>query len=668
MERSVGEILGRLERELADTYSEGREAIARGLAQAASLWRSQDGDAAEFEEMVRTHFAGEPEAREALFSRMEFVLESLDGHMLEISRDLRRQSDLDLGTIFSFDEILAGYDPAAHVADDFFANRLAFAVLLNFPVTTLEERLREGPHWTRRQWAETRLAERFSRRIPAEVHLAIGKASAEAEQYIASYNIWMHHALDSGQARLFPPKVRLLSHWNLRDQIKADYAQEAAGGLARQRLIAKILERIVTQTIPAAVVDNPRLDWDPASNKVTAASCRDCDPSAPPARDAASGREPDTRYARLLATFHAARLADPYSPTAPTMISRRFEENRQIPEERVRRMLEDVLGSPLAARVADLVARRLGRKLEPFDIWYSGFRPKTGLSEPELDRRVRERYPTPAAYERDIPRLLGELGFSTATARRLAAHIVVDPARGSGHAMGAARREDKAHLRTRVGREGMDFKGFSIAVHEMGHNVEQVFSLNDIDSTLLQGVPNTAFTEALAFVFQKRDLELLGLARPGARERSWKTLHDFWSTFEIAGAALVDMGVWHWMYGHPAASPEALREATLAIARETWNRFYAPVFATRDVLLLAVYSHMISSFLYLPDYPLGHLIAFQIERQMERAGAVGPEFERMAVIGNVTPDLWMREATGAPVGPEALLEETEKALAEVERS
>jgi oligoendopeptidase F len=242
---------------------------------------------------------------------------------------------------------------------------------------------------------------------------------------------------------------------------------------------------------------------------------------------------------------------------------------------------------------------------------------------------------------------------------------VVDPARGSGHAMGAARRGDKAHLRTRVGRDGMEYKGFSIAVHEMGHNVEQVFSLNGIDSTLLQGVPNTAFTEALAFVFQKRDLELLGLARPDPVERSWKTLHDFWSTFEIAGPALVDMDVWHWMYDHPDASPEGLREATLAIARETWNRFYAPVFLTRDAVLLAVYSHMISSFLYLPDYPLGHLIAFQIERQMDHAGVIGPEFERMARIGNITPDLWMREATSAPVGAEALLEETDRALAEV---
>ena len=43
----------------------------------------------------------------------------------------------------------------------------------------------------------------------------------------------------------------------------------------------------------------------------------------------------------------------------------------------------------------------------------------------------------------------------------------------------------------------MDYKGFNIAVHEMGHNVEQVISLNDIDHTLLEGVPNTAFTEAI---------------------------------------------------------------------------------------------------------------------------------------------------------------------------
>ena len=97
---------------------------------------------------------------------------------------------------------------------------------------------------------------------------------------------------------------------------------------------------------------------------------------------------------------------------------------------------------------------------------------------------------------------------------------MVDPARGSGHAWGAQLRTAPAHLRTRVAAAGMDYKGYNIAVHEMGHNVEQTFSLKDIDHWLLNGVPNTAFTEALAFVFQAKDLELLGLAKPDAARRS----------------------------------------------------------------------------------------------------------------------------------------------------
>ena len=47
--------------------------------------------------------------------------------------------------------------------------------------------------------------------------------------------------------------------------------------------------------------------------------------------------------------------------------------------------------------------------------------------------------------------------------------------------MGAEMRGEKAHLRTRVEKSGMNYKGFNIAAHEMGHNVEQTFSLNDVD-------------------------------------------------------------------------------------------------------------------------------------------------------------------------------------------
>ena len=650
-----------VEGELVARYGEAqRERAHRGLQQVAQFWRAEDGDSAAFESFALENFAGTTAAVDTLFARYQHLLEQYDGHMREIGREFRSQSDLDVGSIQPYDAAFAGYDPSAHFSDDMFANKLAFTVLLNFPLTTLTQRLTEGSNWTRGQWAEARLAQRFSRRVPASVNLAVSAAAAAAGEYVASYNIWMHHLVDARGQRFFPAKMRLLSHWNLRDEIKSDYS-DAQTGLTKQRTIQQVMERIVTQTIPKVVVDNPTVDWNPFTNSVKPATVSDADrPSGSgPVTDA---REPDTRYEKLLNVFKTVRQVDPYSPTAPTLIARSFDENREIPEARVKAMLEQVLTSPLVARTASLIRTRLGRPLEPFDIWYNGFRTKPKYDEAELDRIVAERYPNADAYRKDIPRMLEQLGFPRNRAEYIAANIVVDPARGSGHAMGAAMRSAKVHLRTRVATGGMNYKGYNIAVHEMGHNVEQTLSLNEIDNTLLQGVPNTAFTEALAFVFQGRDVALLGLAQTDANADALRTLNDFWNTYEIAGVALVDMGVWHWMYDHPGATPVQLRDATLQIARDIWNKYYAPIFGKRDVVLLAVYSHMIDSILYLPDYPIGHLIAHQIEEKMRSAGTIGPEFERMAKFGSLAPDLWMRNATGSPVSADAMLQAAERSL------
>jgi oligoendopeptidase F len=223
------------------------------------------------------------------------------------------------------------------------------------------------------------------------------------------------------------------------------------------------------------------------------------------------------------------------------------------------------------------------------------------------------------------------------------------------------RREDKAHLRTRVGSDGMDYKGYNIAVHELGHNIEQVFSLNAIDSWWLNGVPNTGFTEALAFVFQNRDLELLGVAMDDKDSRRLEALDTLWNTAEIAAVALLDMRVWRFMYAHPEATPAELREATVTMAREVWNRYLAPVIGVEDSEILAIYSHMIAYGLYLPDYPLGHIIAFQVAEKMNE-GNLGAEFERLSRQGRLTPDAWMRGAVGRPLSTEALLREARTAL------
>jgi hypothetical protein len=641
-----------------------RDRAARGAAQVATFWRAPDGDAKALEAFCAEHFAPRGPALDGLFARLEASFEALDGHGLEISRELSRWAQLDVGPLLPVDGLLAAYDPSAHLVDDLFAGKVAFVALLNFPLTTLSERLAAGERWTRRQWAEARLANRFALRIPAPVNQEIARVAAAADLYVAGYDVFVHHALSERGERLFPKGKRLLSHWNLRDELKAQYAQER--GVERQRVIAKVMERIATQTIPAAVVNDPTVDWNPFTNEVRPAPPETIEGDAKPRASVDGAREPDTRYAHVIAAFRAARAADPYAPSAPTLVARKFDLERELPEARVVALLEEVLGAPEIAEVAKVVRARLGRPLEPFDVWYDGFQPRSSHSEADLDATTRKRWPTADAFARDLPDTLAKLGFAPEKARWLAERIAVDPARGSGHAMQAARRGDKAHLRTRVGPGGMDYKGFNIAIHELGHNVEETFSLYEVDSTLLAGVPGNAFTEAIAFVFQARDLQVLGLPGPDAAAERLLALDRLWDTYEIAGVALVDLRMWRWLYDHPQATPAQLREATVGIARDVWNRWYAPLLGARDVPILAVYAHMVGNPLYLADYPVGRIVSAQLEEHLAhlpQGAAFGSEIERITRVGRVTPDLWMKEATGAPVTARPLLESARSALA-----
>ncbi len=633
------------------------ERIRLGVSQAAARWWPEDGDVEAFAAFCEQNFLAEPAEVAAAFRRLQEILEQVDGHLHEVRRFLTSPLELDTGPVSPLDRLLADLDLQAHVDEDLFRTRVAFLALLNFPVHTLADRLEKGSAWDRETWARSRMMDRFASRVPAAVAQRITRAFTAAGHYIDEYDIRLDRLVAPDGRSLFPEGKKAISHWGLRDELKLQYSQ-GPDGLERQRAIQRVMERIVRQEIPAAVRASTDLLWCPETNEVRWA------PGARAEGPPPSGREPDTRYAVLLDIFHAVRAADPFVPTAPHFIRRRFELDRQIPEKEVEALLVSVLSSEEVRQVARLIEKRLGRPLEPFDIWYDGFSPRAGLDEADLDRTVRERYPTVGSFQAAIPDILQALGFSKDKAAWLADRIVVDAARGAGHALGAVRRGDKAHLRTRVPSGGMDYKGYNIAIHELGHNVEQVFSLNGTDHWFLAGVPNNAFTEALAFVFQARDLELLGLETRGEERRRLEALNDLWATFEIGGVALVDMGVWNWMYDHPDASPAELREATREIARRVWNAHFAPVFGQKDVEILAIYSHMISYGLYLPDYPLGHIAAFQLARHF-RSADFGREFERIARQGRLTPEAWMRGAVGRPISAESLLAEAREALAQI---
>ncbi len=658
--------INKLAGELSEMYGDNlRPQIDKGVHQVAAFWRADDGTADEFADFCRENFIADPDVRRKTADRFETNFASMYGHLAEMGRDLNWNLDVVTGPILPIDYAFGRLSPGAHLEEDMFRTKVAFIALLNYPLHTLDERLQSGPMWSRDDWAQSRMVDGFSSRVPAEVSQEISEAYVAADTYIGQYNIFMHHLLTADGQRPFPEGLCLISHWNLRDELKAQYAEP--DGLPRQEVIYDLMLKIIRQEIPAAVINNPAVDWNMTTNDVTVAAGIDGDIPANWTKSGAPGdpvdntREPDTRYSRLLGIFHAQQKADPYYPTMPTMVDRRFQRSFEISEDNVVAILKSICSSETVAKVGQLIRQRLGRDLRPFDIWYDGFKTRGSIPEDKLDSIVNERYPSVEAFQADLPNILLKLGFSKAKAGYIVDHVAVDPSRGAGHAMEPGRRADKAHLRTRIGEHGMDYKGYNIAIHEFGHNVEQVFSLNEVDHTLLRGVPNTAFTEGFAFVFQARDLELLGLEPKSNVAEHLKALDDLWGAYEIAGVSLVDIGVWHWMYQHPDATPAQLREATIGIAKDVWNQFFAPVIGLKDSEILAVYSHMIDAGLYLPNYPLGQLIAFQVEEHV-KGGNMAQEMERMCKLGSITPDLWMKEAVGGPISAQPLINAADKAL------
>ena len=623
--------------------------IARGVEQTAAFWTAIDGTPEEFEVFCMENFVADPDERARMAAQLEQDFESLWGCFNKMNVDLNLPIHVDGPEPTKLDELFGAYNSSAHFTDDMFQQKIAFFVVLNFPFYTLEEKNTLGAGWSRQQWAYARLGDVFTAHVPAECQQALSAQLSAADNYIASYNIQMGHLLNDKGERLFPD-LSLITHWGLRDELKTHY-NEGEEGLAKQRMIYQVMRRIIDQSIPECVINNPEYDWNPFDNTVIEGG-----------KPVDAKHEPDTRYRYFLGNFHAMQQLDRYNPRYPTAIARAFDEDMEVSFDEIEQLFDAFCSSPQVGEVAKLIEQRLGRKLEPFDIWYDGFKSRSSLNEDDLSAQTRRLYPNREAFAtKGMPSILSQLGFSKEKNDFICSHITVDPSRGAGHAWESNMRSDNARLRTRIGKEGMDYKGYNIAVHEFGHNVEQTITLHDVDHYIMKGVPNTAFTEALAFVFQARDLDFLGYKNNDPTREAMETLDIFWGCYEIMGVALVDMYSWRWLYEHPDATVEQLKTQVIRTAQEVWNKYYAPYLGEPDSPILAIYSHMIDSPLYLANYPYGHIIQFQLEQQL-KGKSVAAEIERIYPAGRLTPQHWMRHAVGSEVSTQPLLDAASAAL------
>jgi len=634
---------------IAEVGESSRFRVERGVAQVAGLWRKEDGTPDDFKAFCKTRFVVDEVALDTLFGKLQRNLEIISGNYHKIDLQLKEPMHLTGSEITSVDELFGGYDISSHLDEDLYANKIAFMVALNFPYYSLEEKTKLGKQWSRKQWAYARMADRFTTRVPSEVLQNMSQTLASADAYISGYNICMGKLQNDNGESLFPADMKLISHWGLRDELKSDYADKKRG-IEKQEMIYTVMKRIIDQSIPAEVIDSEKYNWNPKTNLLTANG-----------KPMTVKPEDNKRYEVLLANFKALKGLDAFTPQLPNALVRNFEGYLEIPQQDVETLFKGLLTSPEAKKVAALIQKRLGRKLRPYDIWYNGFKSKPNISEAELTAITSKKYPNPKAMEADLAQILKKLGWSAEKATQIASLIKVDAARGSGHASGAVMRNDYAHLRTRIATSGMDYKGYNIAIHEFGHNVEQTITLNDVDYWMLSGVPNTAFTEAVAFVFQNRDLELLGFKNNNNDAENNLALDDFWSCYEIMGVALLDIAIWEWMYEHPNATAAELKAAVIAKSKEIWNTYYAEIMGGKDETILAIYSHMIDNPLYLSNYPIGHIISFQVEGQM-KGKSMADEMQRMYIQGRIIPQQWMHNSVGASISSEPLLKAVGKAL------
>ena len=204
--------------------------VERGISQAAALWTAEDGSDEDFRTLVREHFCTTDSERVALFESLSRILENCYQSADMLTVDLLKPTQLtDAGEPTAADYIMSAYSPMAHFADDMFANKLAFITIMNFPHYSLEEKNAMGRSWSRLQWAMARMGDVFTTRVPAAVNAQLAQANADAENYIADYNIYMGNLRTEDGRQLWPEDKVLLSHWNLRDELKALYADKQGG-------------------------------------------------------------------------------------------------------------------------------------------------------------------------------------------------------------------------------------------------------------------------------------------------------------------------------------------------------------------------------------------------------------------------------------------------------
>ncbi len=619
-----------------------------GVARVANRWQKSDGDGETFKSFCIKHFITDESDRARLLDRYESALGSIGGHLYEIGRHLRRWTDLRGDEMPEVDNFMAMFDPCPDLSDQFYKQKIAFIALLNFDRPDLSTMLDQGDSWSTDKWAEVRAGWAFGPRIPAEVNDRARKLEHDADMFVSEFHVPVGCMIDDEGKSWFEKDRKLIAHWLIREEIKAGYTED--NGINKQRALSWVMGRHIDGTLPKSVMNSTcEGKWDPRKNTID--GIEQTDILGP------------VRYEQLLSQRSVANDYDIYFEEHPTAIARKFDLEREIPEKSVEALMIELLEAPVRKDIAKLLSKQLGRPLESFDIYLEDI--SESGSAAELDEKVTAKFKDELVFQDKLPEVLRDLGYSDEDAEFLGTRVNVEIARGAGHAMRPGIPEYHAWLRTNRLDDRLGWDGFDTAMHELGHNLEQLISTHFVPRPLLRNVPNTACTEAFAFLYQNKAREVVGIQEDDETKAfAVASIEGLLSACQIAGPSLVELYTWRWLYENPETTPEVLRDKMISIADDVWNKYFKDQFGEDPYHILAAYQHMIGYPLYLADYTIGHVISHQIKSHM-RGKDLAAETKRICSIGRLTPDLWMKRAVGNGISAKQLIDDAKIGLTQI---
>jgi hypothetical protein len=638
----------KVQEKLIKKYGEqNKDRIIKGSAQLSKNWRKSDGTNEEFETFCIENYIVDPELK-ANFRIIQQNL-TLQGGYLSKLRSRFNESENFTDTK---EEKVDSYFRKSIPNVDPYKEKLAQFIQLNFPFFNLDEKRQNGHKWDREKWAMVRLGDLYAERENRDFKADASDEVKDFQNYLKKYFFRMDHICMPDGSYPFTKALTLHSHFGLRDNLKEEYTRP--GGLARQEITGKLIGHIIDGTVPVEFIQDTSTRWNPWSGqlfKMVQGKMEKVDFKP----------EGIKRYAGLLSEFKNKSSRDRLYSNGSTVIKRTFENSNLKPEE-VENIIRTFLADPVVVSVGKLITRRLGRPLQPFDIWYSGFQGQSFYPANMLDSLIRSKYPTPIALQKDLPSILIKMGFPESEANYVGTHAFVRPILSGGYSDQPPIRGDTALMTTVFNPQGLDFKAYRIAMHELGHVVCGVYSTSEIDNFIMADVPTSGITEGIAEMLAFKNIEGLGLKQGSNEERKQMlALASVWYLVDMGGQALTDIETWKWMYKNPKATPEELKGAVMNISGEIWNKYYSPVFGgIKDQHILSIYNHFITGSLYLYNYFLGDVIMFQLNDAYPDNLAYG--LKKACSEGQTLPELWMEHAAGKAISLEPLLKTAKEAI------